>query len=67
MDWQPIARIILRYLAVPLGLWLGLPSEQIEGIDSDPDVVFAVGAILASAAVVIEGWYVWAKTRGGAT
>lgn len=64
---SPIIRVVLRYGVPAFALWIGLPSEMVDELVSDPEFLSTIGAIAGGSALLIEGWYVWAKTRGGAT
>lgn len=60
-----VARIVLRYLTLPLvALGLILPEEQ-RAIIADPELVGTVATALGILAPMIaEGWY-WAAKRLG--
>lgn len=64
---EPIIRIAARWLVLPFAVWLGLPQETVDAILADEDVRMVLTYILPVAVTVVEGWYLWAKTRGGST
>lgn len=60
----PISRILARYLAaslVTIGLFL---PEEANAIATDPDVILAIGGILA---FIVEAAYSYAKKKGWKT
>ena len=61
MDYGPLARIFLRYLAG--GLVLGSDAVG-QRLAADPDVVLVTGLVIAGAVELI---YAFAKRRGWAT
>lgn len=64
---EPLVRILLRYLAVPVLLWLGTPAETAHQIINDPDIRLMLIAGVPLIAASIEGWWVWARRRGRPT
>lgn len=60
-EYGPIVRIVLRYIVGGVFMGSTVLGEQLA---ADPDLV-AMGALALGGAV--EGFYVWAKRRGGAT
>lgn len=67
MDYTPWIRILLRYVAFPLALWVGLPEDVAAEIMDDPDVLFVVTGLVGFIGATVEGWYSWAKNRGDPT
>ncbi len=61
MDYAPIARIVLRYVA---GAGVLGSSAVGETLAMDPDLVFMVSLGIGAA---VEGLYALAKRKGGAT
>jgi len=61
MDFAPIARIVLRYIAG--GMILG-SAEMGEKLATDPDLVMAVGLAVGAA---VEVAYGFAKRKGWTT
>lgn len=61
MNWAPLARIILRYIA-----GAGVMSSMTLGnqLAADPDLVLYLSLGIGAA---VEGAYAYAKRRGGAT
>lgn len=64
---EPLARIALRYIALPLLLWLGLPQETAHDIITDPDIQLLLVMGFPVIGAAIEGWYMWARKKGRAT
>lgn len=64
MQYMPIARIALRYLAGALAAYGLIGAETGEYLAADPDLTLVVAGVLAA---VVEGAYAYAKRRGGAT
>lgn len=62
-----IARIIMRYLALPVLLWVGIGPSQAGQIVQDPDILELVIVIFGLVAVAIEGWTFMARKKGGKT
>jgi preprotein translocase subunit Sec61beta len=61
MEWAPVARIILRYLAG--GMILGSDTVG-ETLAADPDLVMVVGLIIGS---IVELLYAYAKRKNWTT
>jgi hypothetical protein len=63
-----IVRIGLRYLAIPLAVWLGLPDDVTREVVQDVELnaLLVMGVTLAIGAVV-EAWTAWARKSGGKT
>lgn len=59
MEYAPIARIIIRYA---VGIVIGADSADV--LAANPDLITLVAA---GVAVVVEGFYAWAKKKGWPT
>ena len=59
MNFAPLARIVLRY-----GIGYLAGSEAGDMLALDDDVVMALALAMGAA---VEGFYAWAKAKGGAT
>lgn len=59
-NYAPYARIIARYLAAS-GVTLGVLDV---GFWLEPDTILVLSGLLGAA---VEGWYEFAKRRGGST
>lgn len=59
MDYAPIARIIIRYA---VGIVIGADAADV--LAANPDLITLVAA---GVAVVVEGFYAWAKKNGWPT
>ena len=64
---EPIARIVLRYLAVPLALWLGAPEDVTGEIADDPNTLLIIITIVGAIAAAVETWWLRARNKGRAT
>lgn len=62
-----LLRILLRYVAFPVAVWLGLPPDVAQEAVSHPDTLALTLVIVGAIAGVVEGWTVWARNRGGKT
>lgn len=65
--WAPLIRILGRYGFAMLATWGFLSPEHVtlfQTIAVDPDVVALVSVV---GGALIETWYGWSKTHGGAT
>ena len=63
MNYAPLARIILRYLAGAAVTYGSVAPDTAESL-MDPDVVLMLGLVIGAA---VEGAYAFAKRRGWAT
>ena len=63
----PFIRIALRYGVPVFALWFGMPEDILNELLADPEFLNLIGMVSIAAAVVIEGWYLWAKSQGGST
>ncbi|MGR1582424.1 hypothetical protein ACSSNL_13280 [Thalassobius sp. S69A] len=61
MNWAPIARIVLRYIAG--GVVFGSVAIG-DRLAADPDIVMVTGALIGA---MVEGAYYLAKRRGWRT
>lgn len=61
MNWAPLARIVLRYIA---GAGVGGSIALGDQLAADPDLVLAVSLAIGA---VVEAGYTLAKRKGWAT
>lgn len=64
MQYMPIARIAIRYLAGALVSYGIIGAETGEYLAIDPDLAMIVAGLMAAG---VEGAYALAKRNGGAT
>lgn len=64
MNWQPIARIVIRYAAGGVASLGILAPETVEAVGADPALVAAVAALIGGA---VEMIYARARKTGGPT
>jgi len=62
-----IARIVMRYIALPVLIFLGVGPEAASQIVADPDILQLLVALFGVVAAGIEGWTWWARKHGGRT
>ena len=58
---EPFIRIFLRYLILPLALYLGAPEDTAQAFAEDPQVVILFVGIAGG---LVELWY-WAARKWG--
>lgn len=61
MDYAPWARIILRYIVG--GILMASPQVG-EQLATDPDLVAVLALVIGAG---VEGFYIYARRKGGAT
>ena len=64
MNWQPIARIVVRYVTGALVGWGVLAPESAQALGADPEVIAMVAAGIG---VAVEMLYARAKRTGRPT
>lgn len=62
-----LVRILLRYVAGPFAIWLGLPPEMASELVSHPDTLALALVVVGGIAGIVEAWTAWARRRGGKT